>query len=244
MDRETQLRHLRSLNWGETQLDEEKLQSWIKEGFDINVINEYGMGLLYYYVSQPQMISLFIKYGADVRTKTNNGISPLLYAHGETISILIQAGLDPNEDNEIFLWHVIDAPNVNDVRILLENGADPYIRNKKGVPLITFSDNIVQYYQTKGVKGYPECMECSGWYPNRIVCNRCFRPIGVQGAYVSYPLEFKQEVNTVLHRYVDGVKMKWLTKFYTLERLLHQKKCGIIVASKICLTMTERLDHF
>lgn len=91
------------------------------------------------------MIKLLVNSGADVNSETDNGVIPLNYAvqnnfSANIIRFLIKNGADVNrpynilhdENEKTPLMLACKKKNPTLIRVLIQNGADPTIRNQKG----------------------------------------------------------------------------------------------------------------
>lgn len=100
-------------------------------------------------LGQPETIRLLIQQGAGINAKTNNGITPLIYAIYRTYNPLpidiferlIKAGADINSKDKydqtplMYAASIVKRPEIAD--LLLKNGADVNARdNKKQTPLM------------------------------------------------------------------------------------------------------------
>lgn len=87
-----------------------------------------------------ESIKLLLKYGAEVNTRNNKGITPLISACliagiAENVKLLLDGGANINEqskkgDTAIYYAAYYGYPQI--VQLLLEHGADPTLENKRG----------------------------------------------------------------------------------------------------------------
>lgn len=90
--------------------------------------------------SHSEIVRLLIEHGADVRARSNNGFTPLLFAaqQGDVLSgrILLEAGADANEANQkdgLSPLMVATASGHTELSLLLlEKGANPNKTNSEG----------------------------------------------------------------------------------------------------------------
>ncbi|MEB3755208.1 ankyrin repeat domain-containing protein [Acinetobacter sp. MD2(2019)] len=96
--------------------------------------------------SPKETIQFYLDHGVPVNAQDCYGMTPLHYAVREhnyaAAKLLLEAGADLNLENIDglnVLWQVfVKAPLLEDVAIinlLIEHGADPYKKNKYGVPV-------------------------------------------------------------------------------------------------------------
>jgi hypothetical protein len=87
-----------------------------------------------------EMVRILIESGADVNAKTKLGITPLLmiedHENGfDLAKLLVSKGADVNVQNngkETVLMFAAEGGNVEFVRLLLENGANPRLKDRDG----------------------------------------------------------------------------------------------------------------
>ncbi len=93
-----------------------------------------------------EIVELLVRYGADVNTRSNDGDSALHRAVGvgspEIVQFLLKNGADidvrGHEDDETPLCNATLYGDEKMVRLLLEHGANPWLRNDvTGTPLET-----------------------------------------------------------------------------------------------------------
>jgi len=91
-----------------------------------------------------EIVNILLKFGADVDIKTNDNETPLHFAawmgRPKVVKILLENGADVNARERMWLTpldklvsHVkkpISKNYLEAAKILLENGASPYLRNK------------------------------------------------------------------------------------------------------------------
>lgn len=88
------------------------------------------------------IVELLLKYPLDINARGIDDCTPLYYAVGKSdpnvVTILIDKGADlniPDKDGNTPLMNATDMFDGDDtiIRLLLENGADPYLKNNYGV---------------------------------------------------------------------------------------------------------------
>ena len=133
--------------------DIEKLKELIEKGTDLNKQYKYGVTVLNYLSNKinrkefgNEMFELLLKNGADPNIPDNYGWTPLMTASGvtnilsniDTVKLLLKYGADINKQNiygRTALLHAVKNLNekrstIETVKLLLENGANPFIKNK------------------------------------------------------------------------------------------------------------------
>ncbi len=111
----------------------------IAAGADVNARNHVGYAPLHYSLSVA-LSGLLIEKGADVNARNNEGRTPLHYAvwhdnKTELVSLLIEKGADLNARHEVGMTPLHEAVwfnSPNAVRLLLQKGANPFIKDNHG----------------------------------------------------------------------------------------------------------------
>lgn len=128
------------------QLDE-LIEILKKENIDLSQKNEFGNTPLHVachsiYGINVEIVKLLLKYPLDINAKGIDECTPLYYAVGKNdikvAKILIDKGADVNiadKDGNTPLMIAVDMFEDDDtiIKLLLENGADPYQKNNYGV---------------------------------------------------------------------------------------------------------------
>lgn len=124
------------------------LEDFLKsQKIDLYQTNEFGSTPLHIACNNidainVEIVKLLLKYPLDINAKGIDGCTPLYYAIGKSDSnvakILIDKGADvniPDKDGNTPLMAAADMFDNDDtiIKLLLENGADPYQKNNYGV---------------------------------------------------------------------------------------------------------------
>jgi ankyrin repeat protein len=119
--------------------DLEGIRSMLKLGMDVNIAEEEGRTALMFaaYNGHTKIVKLLIERGAGVDTRDQADRTALLYAatgpFPETVKVLLEKKANPNavDNGEHFspLMHAAAEGNLDVVKILLEFGADPALKD-------------------------------------------------------------------------------------------------------------------
>jgi ankyrin repeat protein len=108
----------------------EEIKALVFTGADVNYADENGVTVLmhaaYHGVDAVKLMKLLIEHGADVNAQDNKGQTPIMFAATNYISrfqSLVSVGL------QLFF---IKRPDVSDLRLLFDSGADLNIRDNEG----------------------------------------------------------------------------------------------------------------
>ncbi|MCB1156393.1 MAG: ankyrin repeat domain-containing protein [Leptospiraceae bacterium] len=127
-----------ALIWASHNSHTEIVQILINHGADVNIVNDDGNTALMS-AEKLEISKLLIEKGADIRLKNKEGKTALMYVSSsyknttETVKFLIAKGAEinaKNKDGETALIKALRYSNLEAARLLLENGADVYIRDK------------------------------------------------------------------------------------------------------------------
>ncbi|KAM0483609.1 hypothetical protein ACHAPX_002101 [Trichoderma viride] len=128
----------------------------LDNGANTEATDKHGKTALHYAVSRENaFLSLFVSSGANFDARDSFGKNLLMYAsiagQSDYIHELIKRGLKVNDqdaDGETALHHAVMARAVDSMLPLLQNGADPGIRNHEGYSVyelarVTGSDDLL-----------------------------------------------------------------------------------------------------
>jgi ankyrin repeat protein len=187
----------------------------IQNGADVNESDDEGWTSLHdvaEYDKNEEIVSLLIQNGADVDARSMGGQTPLIRA--------------------------VCGNNITTAKILIQNGANVNCVSRGGsiTPLGVASLNgysqMLLFLLKNGAKlskNY-DGMTQIDILDNHIKNDR-FDP--------RYNAQNFDSLSKTLDVFKEWYQTKQKTKFYTLGRFLHQKRCGIIVGSKICFSTIE-----
>ena len=128
----------------------EKLKSELKQGININELDEFGNTALHIAAEQgfADMAELLLNNNADLEIKGLNHYTPLLYAvsnfNNEMVLLLLRHGANVNcqddNGNSAILTAVMkySGGDYSVIQSLLNNDADPNIPNNHGVTPFRF----------------------------------------------------------------------------------------------------------
>lgn len=116
------------------------VRALLKNGANTEVTDEDGKTPLFYTLREDKvLLDLLVSRGAKLDARDNFGRNLLMYAsigsHREYIDTLIGMGLKANDqdgDGMTALHHAVMSQAADSMRPLLQNGADPEIRDHKG----------------------------------------------------------------------------------------------------------------
>ncbi len=116
------------------------VNSIIKEGFDLDFVDELGMTALMYAVEQEniRLVELFVGLGADINKRGSEGFTALHHAVDISIDGTIQTGGKQGEEP------------VSIISFLLKHGADLSAKTEKGESPLDFANN----YKSKKIIGF------------------------------------------------------------------------------------------
>ncbi len=162
-------------NWSEIPLftaiaqeDNEAVKNIINSGFKIDTKDSRDNTALHIAVENGnlEIIRLLLEHGANVNAKNKSKLTPLWMMMDEDVDDetalkifqeLIAKGADvnvPNEDKETLLMMACSDENFEAVKILLEAGANPNLKDEKGKTALdkTDSNEIKQLLKQYGAK--------------------------------------------------------------------------------------------
>jgi len=129
--------------------DKKKITEVIKEGVNINALDEEGRTALMYasFNGFTDILELLIKNGAEVDIADYSGRTALLFASSgpfpETVKLLLDHKADPNVADNVerftALMYAAAEGHMDVVKILLEHKADPALKDKDGDNAETFA---------------------------------------------------------------------------------------------------------
>ena len=122
----------------------DEIKDLVKKGANLNVRDKYGNTPLVHAAifGDKENVKTLLELGADVEVRGQYGYSALIRAaqyglYGDSIvKMLIDSGADVNAKSDIGNTALILASYngyLDVVNLLLENGGDPYLKNKEGV---------------------------------------------------------------------------------------------------------------
>ena len=176
----------------------------IENGADVNLANNNGLTPLHMACSRYDIetVKLLLEKGADLHAKNEYGAQALVYALGWSplVKFLIEKGADINnvdihQRTPLFMT-VNYHENYETIKLLLENGADPYIKSKGELGIDNLCHeckNLVLSYMNK-----PKLIELD--LPSEI---ECFDE--VEHSYISIK-EFVKTNDQILIRIGDNLK--------------------------------------
>ena len=117
----------------------EVLERLLQKGVDINSLNNNGGSPLYVALTVNQnnkMIEFLIKKGADVNQSVNG--EPLLiratrFKLIDPMILLLENGADPNVKDAFGNTALMYSPTLEILKLLLEYGSDPFVKNNDGI---------------------------------------------------------------------------------------------------------------
>lgn len=143
--------------------DLEGIRSMLRLGMDVNVTEEEGRTALMFagYNGHTEIVKLLIERGAVVDLRDQADRTALLYAatgpFPESVKVLLEKGAKPNviDNGEHFspLMHAAAEGNLDVVKILLEFGADPVLKDVDGDTAESFArqkghTEVVEYLKS------------------------------------------------------------------------------------------------
>jgi len=145
--------------------DTKAVELFITAGMDVNVSPDKGMSALVGASGEGNMdvMKLLIRKGAKVDAKNNYaGVPALLLAavngKEEAVKLLVQAGANVNETDNDGHTPLIEAAgkgHAQIVKFLLENHADPNVKDAKGLTALGYTDNSEIIQLLRQAAGYP-----------------------------------------------------------------------------------------
>ena len=131
--------------------DLEAIKKDLKESPNVNKKNEFGNNALHIACKNNsiEVVKILLDYPIDIEAKGIDDYTPLLYAasnlNHEILELLIgkNANINCQDDNGnsailTAVMQYVDEEDYKAIKILLENGADPYLPNKFGILLFKF----------------------------------------------------------------------------------------------------------
>ncbi|MBC6415998.1 MAG: ankyrin repeat domain-containing protein [Bdellovibrionales bacterium] len=164
--------------------DVERIENLIALGFDVNERDDRGQTPLHYasrYGILNKVVKALLKAGAEVNATDKNGYTPLhitsLYGSDnlDVMKTLLEAkaevNVKDNKGNTPLYWAVV-FQRIDKVKVLLEFGADPSIKNKnEGTPydidIIRFAERVgrdiaVLLKKAEEIRNQNKCRETFG----------------------------------------------------------------------------------
>lgn len=139
----------------------------LKAGADPNILDKNKMTALQWAAQQgkTESIKLLLEYDADVNTKNNKGITPLMSAclvnaSKENVGLLLNAGAVINEQNkkgETALFLAAYYGHEDIVEFLLAKGADKNLQDKKGFTAYTIAEKNKKYNVLNILENFKTC---------------------------------------------------------------------------------------
>ena len=156
----------------------------IKNGSDVNKMNQFGQTLLYSSLKHPKIVKEFIDNGCSLSSIDINEKTPLIHACEfdaplETIKLLLSNGSDVNaKDNQgkTPLYYASGNEKIDIVNLLIQNGADVNVNDKycKETPLFNASSKgrieIVKLLLQNGAERYHKNILDNTPYENTPKC--------------------------------------------------------------------------
>lgn len=135
---------------------EEIVELILSKGIDVN--ENYGMAIVgAVNVGNMNIIRLLISKGADVN-KQHPICTAVMHKNYEAIALLLQAGAKINyENNSQPLTYAIASLDVQMVKFLLENGADPNIKMGGGAWSVSNSFLVFAFEQNEATEMSKKC---------------------------------------------------------------------------------------
>ncbi|MCK4874328.1 MAG: ankyrin repeat domain-containing protein [Sulfurimonas sp.] len=126
------------------------LKKYIKDGADVNDVNESGesiLALALRYTCDMDMLKLLIDSGADIYDFDEEGVSifdmAITYDNIEMVQYLIDEGIDVNSTSRRSRFTPLMAAacygRVDVAKLLIEKGADKNAVDSKGISVIDFA---------------------------------------------------------------------------------------------------------
>jgi ankyrin repeat protein len=130
----------------------DKLRGLLAQG-NVNAYGASEQSLLHIGVSRSNAdaVRLLLDEGARVDALDGNGSTPLVYAASrrnyDVAELLLKAGADPNLKGRLGMtpirWAVTNSSgDFRLVRLLLQYGANPWIRNDAGSDAVDYADTV------------------------------------------------------------------------------------------------------
>jgi ankyrin repeat protein len=164
-----------AVNWHEVpifnsivQQDVDVIKNYISAGKNVNIKNKENVTLLHVAAQSGnvEIIKLLLDAGANVNAKDKRGKTPLLMTDVdeekdllEILKLFIAKGVDVNiqykdENNQTLLMLACDDDNLEAVKILLEAGANPNLKDSEGETAMMKTDseeikNLLRQYGAK-----------------------------------------------------------------------------------------------
>lgn len=145
----------------------EIISALLAAGANLNSKDKHGNTPLFYSASQdPHLLEWLVQQGADVHARNTSGETPLHHTKTQkNMEILLKAGADPNardlrgitpllaiksndHSHASFAW-------VDILRLFIQHGADPYIRNYEGISAFHYyrdrANDLCKLSQVSGI---------------------------------------------------------------------------------------------
>ncbi|MCJ8332026.1 MAG: ankyrin repeat domain-containing protein [Lentisphaeria bacterium] len=124
----------------------EKVKLLVNKGIDINIKDNNGETPLFRTYKKIKIFNYLISIGADINVKNtqNRSLLHMRYISEEIMELLIKAGLDVNAKDNEGTTPIFQMRNINNIKILIENGAKVNISNKFNTLLIQHMPNDIE----------------------------------------------------------------------------------------------------
>lgn len=131
----------------------------LQDGLNPNLKTENGSSLLHIASSHGDLdaVKLLIARGLNIHVVDKKGDSPIFHAHAspEIVSLLLDAGIDPNikdSDGASLLHQAVLFDNLDTVKILIAKGVDIHVLDKRGnSPIFDASPEMAILFLDAGI---------------------------------------------------------------------------------------------
>lgn len=123
---------------------------------DVNYVDRDGRSLVFYSILQNniEFLKILLNNKAEINLKDNQGWAPLHYSANEYFTsiceLLINEGADVNARDSYgntVIWRAVFASKGRGeiISLLLQNGADPLLKNDTGISALDLANTIANY---------------------------------------------------------------------------------------------------